>query len=130
MSEVVAFPQQRLAQVERERVREAITKVQTGWVAATFAEIHVGLAGQAGLTLCHRLDHKLSLQQKVIETPANDRVALRIEDDSAFEIAGRGQSSHVGVGDGMSVNRGVILLGEDRDDCRRIRDHAGSPRSS
>jgi hypothetical protein len=53
---VVTFPEQRLAQVERQRVRQTIAEVQTSQVAAAFAEICVGLAGQAGLALGHRLD--------------------------------------------------------------------------
>jgi hypothetical protein len=88
MPKVIAFPEQRLALVERQRVREAIAEVQTGRVATTLTEICVGLPGQAGMALGHRLDRYLGFLDQFVQTSANDRVTLGVEDDPAFEVAG------------------------------------------
>ena len=106
MLKAVAFPEHRRAQVDRQRIREAIPEVQPGPVAAAFAEIGVGLAGQAGLALGHRLDHELGFFDEFVKRSANDRVTLGAQDDPAFEVAGRGQPSCAGGGDGLGVRRG------------------------
>src|SRR6185437_10505152 len=126
----VTFPQQRLSEIESKRVRQTIAKVQTGSMATAFAEIGVSLAGQARLVFGHRLDHELSFTDQFVQTSTNDRITLGIQDDPTFEIACRGQPSGVRVRDGLSVDRGVVLLFEDRDNRRRVHDHAGNPRSS
>ena len=77
-------------------------------MAAAFAEICVGLAGQAGLALGIRLDLDLGFLEKLIQTSASDRVTLGVRDDSGFEIACRGKSSRVGGGDGLGVDRRVV----------------------
>lgn len=100
MAEIVALPQQRLAQVERQRVRQAATEVQSGRMAAARAEIRVGLTGQAALTLGHRLDAELGLLEKFVQTPADDRIALGVQDSPALQIACGGEPSDTGLGDG------------------------------
>jgi hypothetical protein len=45
-------------------------------------QICVGLAGQAGLALGHRLDHELAFLDEFVQTSANDRVTLGVQDDS------------------------------------------------
>ena len=57
-------------------------------------------------------------------------IAQAIQNYSALEIACGRDPSHVGVSDRVGIDRRVILGSEDRDDCRGIDDHAGSPRSS
>ena len=74
MPKVVAFPEHRLAQVDRQRIREAIPEVQPGPVAAAFAEICVGLAGQAGLALVptcprSRREPTLIVKQRAVVQP-------------------------------------------------------------
>jgi hypothetical protein len=63
MPELVALPLQRLACVERQRVRETVAEVQPGRMAAASAEVCVGLTSQPGAVLSHRLNHELSFRK-------------------------------------------------------------------
>lgn len=63
---VVAFPQERLTEVERQGIRESIAEVQTGGVTGALAEICVGLAGQACLAFGHRFDHELGFLDECV----------------------------------------------------------------
>jgi hypothetical protein len=80
MPKVVAFPQQWLAKVQSQCVREAIAEIQSGRVAAALPEICIALAGEAGLALSHRLDHKLGFLQEFVQGSADDRVTLGVQD--------------------------------------------------
>ena len=130
MSEVIAFPQQRLPCVERQRIGKAIAEIQSGAVTAPLPEVCVGLASQTGLEFGHRLNDELPFRKQPVESSADYRIALVIQNKPALEIACRRKPSHVGIGDCVGVDRRVFLGSEDRDDGRRIDDHAGSPRSS
>ena len=130
MSEVVAFPEQRLPCVERQRIGKAIAEIQTGAVTASLPEVCVGLASQTRLVFGHRLNDALPFRKQLVETSTDDRIALDIQNNPALEIACRGESSHIGIGDRVGVDRRVILDSQDRNYCRGIDDHAGSPRSS
>lgn len=115
VTEVVALPQQGFPSVEREGVCEAVAEVQPGHVAS-FAEICVGLPRQAGLVFRHRLNHETCLLDECVESSADDRISLEIENDPAFEIACRREPSGVSVRDDLSEDPGVVFLAKDRDD--------------
>lgn len=130
MPEVIAFPEQRFTQVRCQCVGDAIPEVQSGRMAAAFAEICVSLPGQTRLALGNGLYDELGFLDYFVKSSADDRIPLGVKDNPAFEITGSREPSRLGAGDGPRVHRRVVLLPEDRDDRRRIDDHAGSPRSS
>ena len=130
MSEVIAFPEQRLPGVERQRIGKAIAEIQSGDVTASLPEVCVSLTSQPRLVFGHRLDDEFPYRKQLVETSTDDRITLAIQNHPALEIACRREPSHIGIGDRVSVDRRVFVGTQDRDDCRSIDDHAGSPRSS
>lgn len=95
MPKVVAFPQQRLASVDRQGIGDAIAEVQSRGVAAAIAEICVCPAGQVCLMFGHRFDDEIGFADEVVEASANDRVTLGVQDYPAFEVANCRQSARV-----------------------------------
>ena len=87
MPEVVAFPEQWLPCVERQRVGKTIAEVQAGTMAASLSEVCVGPAGQTGLVLGHGLDNKLRFRKQLVEASADDWISLGVQYYSALEIA-------------------------------------------
>ena len=130
MSEVIAFPEQRLPGVESQRIGKAIAKIQSGAVTASLTEVCVGLASQTRLLFGHRLNDELPFHKQLVESSTDDRIAMDLQNNRALEIACRREPSNVGIGDRVGVNRRVVLGGQDRNDRRGVDDHVGSPRSS
>jgi hypothetical protein len=56
MAEVVPREQQCFSGGLRQGVREAVSEVEAGLVAAALPEIAISVPGDTGLVVCHRLD--------------------------------------------------------------------------
>jgi hypothetical protein len=70
----------------------------------------------------------VSLQ--LIETPAGDGVAARVDDDCGLQVAGGGDPPGRCPLDGKSHFTGIIFGAKNRYEGGCVDDHAGSPRSS
>src|SRR5260370_23656185 len=79
MAEVVSLEQQGFSGSFRQRVCEAVPEVQSGLVAAAFAEVPVGVPGDAGLIEGHRLDAQFRGFDELVEATAGDRVPARVD---------------------------------------------------
>jgi hypothetical protein len=60
----------------RQGVREAVSEVQAGLVAAALPEIAVRVASDASLVVRHRFDVQFSGVDQFVEAAAGDRVRL------------------------------------------------------
>src|SRR5580658_3136980 len=80
MAEVVSFEQQGFPGSFRQRVREAVPEVQSGLVAAAFAEIPVRVPGDASLIKGHRLDSQFRGLNELVEATAGDWITARVDD--------------------------------------------------
>src|SRR6202521_1289691 len=77
--EVLSFKQQRLSLGFRQRIGEAISKIQFGWVAARFAEVAIGLTRYASLRFGDRLNRDLRFLDQFIKTAAGNRIFAAIK---------------------------------------------------
>ena len=88
MEEVVAFVEERFAGFTGEGVGETVAQIQFGFVAATFAKVTVGLAGDAGLRFSDGLNGDAKGDQKIVEFLAQDRIPVCINHRRGFyEVA-------------------------------------------
>ena len=101
-----------------------------GLVAAALPEITVGITGDAGLVVRHWLDVQLRGLHELVEAAAGDRVPAGVDDDSRLEPVRGGDPPVLRILDGTGHLAGVRLGAQDRDEGRRVDDHAGSPCSS
>jgi hypothetical protein len=130
VAEVVALEQQGFSGGLRQGVREAISEVEAGLVAAALPEIAIGVPGDTGLVVCHRFDPQFRDVDKLIEAPAGDGVAARVDDDRGLQVTGSGDPPGRCSLDGMSHLAGIVFGAENRYEGGGVDDHAGSPRSS
>src|SRR5207244_3656229 len=90
MAEVVSLEQQRFSGGLRQGVCEAISEVEAGLVAAALPEIAIGVPGDTSLVVCHRFDPQLCDIDQLIEAPAGDGVAARVDDDGGLQVVSSG----------------------------------------
>ena len=79
MAEVVSLEQQCFSGGLCQGVREAVAEVEAGLVAAALPEIAIGVPGDTGLIVCHRFDTQFRDIDELIEAPAGDGVAARVD---------------------------------------------------
>jgi hypothetical protein len=85
VDEVLADKEERLVERLRQGVGEAVAKIEPGWVATTFAEAPVSIAGNPRLMHGNRLDGDVELLDDLIELRGGARVRLAINDDGGLE---------------------------------------------
>ena len=81
MRKVVAFEQQRLTHRFGESVGEAVAKIQPGGMATASPEIALGGAGDLGLLQGDWLRHNFRLDDQLVESPRQKRVAVGVDGD-------------------------------------------------
>jgi hypothetical protein len=84
----------------RQRIGEAISKIQFGRVAARFAEVAIGLTRYASLRFGDRLNRDLRFLDQFIKTPAGNRIFAAINHRSGFQITHQPKYA-----DGRAVSR-------------------------
>src|ERR1700692_1554606 len=84
--EVSSFEQKRLSFGFRQRIGEAISKIQFGGMAARFAEVAIGLAGYASLRFGDGLDRNLRFFHQFIKAAAGYRIFTAINHGSGFNV--------------------------------------------
>ena len=89
MNEVIPLVKNRLAFRPRQRVAEAIAKIQVGGVTAAFPVIPVSLPRDPRLLRRDRLDGDLRFMDEVIEPCTGDGVSFLIDDNRRFEVGSR-----------------------------------------
>jgi hypothetical protein len=99
-------------------------------VAAALPEIAIGVPGDTGLVVGNRFDTQFRDIDQLIEAPAGDGVAARVDDDRGLQVVSRGDPPRRCSLDGMSHFTGIIFAAENGYEGGRVDDHAGSPRSS
>jgi len=88
MDEVVPFEQERLAGCPRERVREAISKIQSSRMSGAAAVVAIGLS--CGLYVILSQGHNLDFGDQLVESGAEDRIAIGVDDGCRLD-EGRGR---------------------------------------
>jgi hypothetical protein len=130
MAEVVSLEQQCFSGGLRQGVREAVSEVEAGLVGAALPEIAIGVPGDTSLVVGKRFDLQFRDIDELIEAPAGNGVAARVDDDCGLQVVGGGDPPGRCSLDGKSHFTGVIFGTKDCDEGGCVDDHAGSPRSS
>jgi len=130
----LAFEQQGLCFGFRQRIGEAISKIQFGEMAAGFAEITISLACYASLRFRDRFDRDLRCLDQFIETAAGDRIFAAINYRSSFHLTyGRNarlrRTFRSALDDSGELGR-FLFKAENGDQGRSVENHFGSPFSS
>ena len=128
--EVVPLEQERLAEVAREGVGEAVAHVEPRRAAARPPEALVGLTRDAGLVGGDWLYLDARVLEVSIEHAREHRIVPTVDDDAELHVGRRGDAGHGGLGNQPSKDRRIGFATDDRDDGRGIDNHRGRPRSS
>jgi hypothetical protein len=86
LRKVVALEQERLAAGAGERKGETVAEVEARRMAAVFAEIAIGRAGDLGLLAVDRLDDDAGARDQIVEASRQQWVAVGVDDDRRLEI--------------------------------------------
>jgi len=86
VAEVIPFERQRLARDLGECISKAIAEIQLCSMAATLAEIFVGVPNDPSLILGDRLDSYLRHLDQFIEASAGDRIPAGVDDKGGFGV--------------------------------------------
>src|SRR5258707_5969812 len=83
--EIVTLEQQRLALLLRQRVSEAVPKVEASPVAS-FAKIAIGLSRDLRLPECHWLNDNFRFAKKIVEAAAGYGISTAVDHNGGFQI--------------------------------------------
>jgi hypothetical protein len=83
--EIRSLKKQRFVHLFRQRVGEAVSEIQSRFVAA-FAEVTVGLSRNLSLFESNGLNLNRSITQKIVQSPAQHGISIAVSDDSGFDI--------------------------------------------
>lgn len=86
-------------------------------MAAPLPELSVRLASNLRVAFGHWLDPDAGDGQQVVESAAQDRVTVGVDDDCRLQVGTGRDHRLVRFGEGGDVLVGVGLVTEDGDDC-------------
>ena len=83
---------------------------------AASAEISVGIPCNLRVGLGNRFDRDLSRLNKLIKSPAGDRIVARINDNRSFYVINSTYAAVAGVCDRSGAKRSLFFVAKNRDD--------------
>ena len=131
MHEIIALEQKRFARCLCQRIGEAIAKIQACLVAAAFAVVPIGDAGQFRLFRRHRFNRHARAADQVVKPLAGNGIAGSVDDHRCLQVVCSGEAARLGaVGQRAGEARRIGLIAQDGDECGCVDDHRGKdPRS-
>ena len=110
-----------------ERVGKTIAKIQLSGMSAAFSKITIGLACNSRLDLGHWLNDYLCFLDKIVKTPAGDRIPASVDNERGFDKVGRGEATVDSPLNCESTGLCVRFVAKDCNERRCVDDHRGNP---
>lgn len=129
VDEIVPDEKQRLLAHGSERVREAVTKIETSGMSAAFAKSIPCTASNEDMLERNGFDHQAEAFDRLFDESGSFAIVPPIYDSKYFEQICRGDAFGLAAGKTIENITGLRFTKCQRQNCRGIDDHPGRPSS-